>query len=103
MQTDSDVLLRMNKVLSLTVAALVLGALGIASFQYGPRVAARIRNFYHPPNQAQRQRENAEAMRRHVSNPTFEVNNEIGQMFEAQFEAARKAGESYRMPPPRRP
>ena len=106
MQTDSDLLLRMSKILSLTVGTLVIGALGIASFHYGPRLAASIRDFYHPPNHAQRQQENAQAMMRHVSNPKFEMSDEVRRMFEAreaEFEAARKLGESYRMPPPRRP
>jgi hypothetical protein len=106
MQTDSDLLLRINRGLSLIVGMLVIGAMGIVCCQYGPGAAACVHDFYHPPNLAQRQAENAKAMMRHVSNPKFEMNDEMRKMFEAreaEFEAARSIGESYRMPPPRRP
>jgi hypothetical protein len=79
--------------------------MGVACCQYGPGVAACVHDFYHPPNHAQRQAENAKAMMRQVST-RFEMNDEIRRAFEAreaEFEAARKLGESYRMPPPRRP
>ena len=106
MQTDSDLLLRINQGLSLIVGMLVIGAMGIVCCQYGPRVAASVNDFYHPPNHAQRQQENMKAMMRSVGNANFEMNDEFRKMFEArqaQYEAAKNIGESYRMPPPRRP
>jgi hypothetical protein len=45
-------------------------------------------------------------MMQHVKSPKFEMNEEVRKMFEdreAEFEAARRLGETYRMPPPRRP
>ena len=106
MRTDSDLLLRINQILSLTIGTLVIGALGIACWQYGPGVASSVHDFYHPPNHAERQAANAKAMMQHVKPAKFEMNEEYRNMFEAQqaeFEANRRLGESYRMPPPRRP
>jgi hypothetical protein len=106
MRADSELLLRINQILTPTIGVLVIGAVGIACCQYGPGVAACVHDFYHPPNHAQRQAENSKAMMRHVSSAKFEMNDEMRKWFEAQnaeFEAAKKLGESYRMPPPRRP
>src|SRR5438128_1968621 len=106
MRTDSGLLLRINQSLALTIGVLVIGAMGFACCEYGPGLAACVHDFYHPPNHAQRQEENAKAMMRHVSNAKFEMNDEIRKAFEAreaEFEAAKRLGESYRMPPPRKP
>ena len=106
MRTDSDFLLRINQILTLIIGLLVLGAVGVACCQYGPGVAAYVHDFYHPPNHAQRQAENSKAMMRHVSNAKFEMSDEMRKVFEtreSEFEAAKRLGESYRMPPPRRP
>ena len=105
MQNNSDLLLRINRGLSLIVGLLVIGAIGFACCEYGPGVAASVHEFYHPPDQAQRVAENYKAMMQHVKNPTFETNDEFRKRFEAQqaeFERARRIGENYRMPP-RRP
>jgi hypothetical protein len=106
MRTDSDLLFRINQSLALTIGTLVISAMGIACWQYGPRVATSVNNFYHPSDHAQRQQDNSKAMMRHVSNAKFEMNDEIRKMFEAreaEYEAAKRLGETYRMPPPRRP
>jgi hypothetical protein len=106
MRTNSDLLLRINQSLTLIVGAIVLGVLAIACCQYGPGVAKCVHDFYHPPNHAQRQAENAKAMMQHVSTTKFEMNDEIRRMFEAkqaEFDAAKRIAESYRAPPPRRP
>jgi len=106
MHIDSGLLLRINQSLSLIVGLLVVGGIGFACCEYGPGVAASVHDFYHPPNEAQRQAEIHNAMMQHVTNPNFEMNDEFRKMFEAreaEFEAARRIGETYRMPPPRRP
>jgi hypothetical protein len=106
MRTDSDLLLRINQSLSLIVGLLVIGAIGFACCEYGPSVSASVHDFYHPPNEAQRQAEIHKVMMQHVTSPKFEMNEEVRQMFEAreaEFEAARNLAETYRMPPPRRP
>jgi hypothetical protein len=106
MRTNSDWALRINQILSLVVGMIVVGGLGVACCQYGPGVAKRVHDFYQPPNQAERRAENAKAMMRHVSNPKFEMSDEMRNMFEAreaEFAANRRIGESYRMPSPQRP
>jgi hypothetical protein len=103
MRTNSDLLLWLNQILSLVVGMIVVGALGFACCQYGPGVTKCVHDFYHPPNQAQRQAEISKSMMRHVSSPNFEMNDEFRKMFdarEAEFEVNRRLGESYRMPPP---
>ena len=105
MQTDSDLLLRIDQILALNIGTLVIGALGTACWQYGRRGASSVNDFYHPKSHAQRHEEDAKAMMRYVRTTKFEM-NEVRIMFEAQeaeFAAARKLGESYRMPSPRRP
>ena len=106
MRTNSDVLLRINQCLTVIVGTIVLGALCIACWQYGPGVAKCVHDFYHPPNHAQRQAENSKAMMQHVSNAKFEMSYEMRKWFDAQqaeFEANKRLGETYRAPPPRRP
>ena len=106
MRIESDLLLRINQSLSLIVGLLVVGAIGFACCEYGPGVTAAVHDFYHPPNEAQRQAEIHKVMMQHFTSPKFEMNEEARQMFEyreAEFEAARKLAETYRMPPPRRP
>ena len=106
MRTETDLLVRINQGLTLTIGLLVVGAAGIACYQYGPGVAAAVNEFYHPPNHAQRQAENSKAMMRHVHTAKFEMNDELRRVFEAreaEFAANKRLGETYRMPPPRRP
>src|SRR5262245_9907090 len=106
MRTDSDFLLRINQGVSLIMGLLLDSAIGFACCQYGPGVAAAVHDVYHPPNEAQRQAEIREMMAKQVTSPKFEMSDDVRKMFEtreAEFEAARRIGESYRMPPPRRP
>jgi hypothetical protein len=102
----TDLLLRINRCLTPTIGILVIGALGIACFQYGPRVAAWVNGFYRQPTHAQRQAENAKVMMQYVKSPKFEMNDEMREVFEAresEYRAAKRLGESYRAPSPRRP
>ena len=106
MRIDSDWLQRIHQILTLTVGTLVIGAMGIACCLYGPGVAASIREFYRPMSHAEGQEAIAKSMMQHVSPAKFEMNEEARRAFEAQqaeFAANRKLGETYRMPPPRRP
>lgn len=105
MGTESDLLLRTNQVLTLTVGTLVIVAVGVACCQYGPPAAKSVYDFYHP-DMAQRKKAASDAMMRHVKTTKFEMSDEIREMFEtreAEFRAAKQLGEAYRMPPPRRP
>jgi hypothetical protein len=104
MQTNSDNVERINQILMLVVGTFVVGAMGVAGFQYGPRLASNIRDFYHPPAHARPQP--SETLMKHVKTTNFEMSDEMRQYFDAkaaEFEANKRLGESYRMPPPRRP
>jgi len=93
-------LLRVNQVFGL----LFLCAIGFTCGQYGPHVAARVNDFYSAPKRAREA--NANYMMQYVSSPKFEMNDDMKKLFEsrqAEFDANKLLGETYRMPPPRRP
>ena len=104
MQTGCDNVERIHQLLTLVVGIIVGATLGVAGLQYGPQVASNIRDFYHPPKHARPQP--SETLMQHVSSPKFEMSESMRQYFDsksAEYEANRRLGENYRMPPPRRP
>ena len=93
-------LLRFNQFLGL----LFLCAIGFACGQYGPDLAKQANNLYHAPK---RDREaNANYLMQYVSTKEIEINDEMKRLIDslqAEFDANRLLGETYRMPLPRRP
>jgi hypothetical protein len=86
------------------VGIIVVAAMGVAGFQYGPEAASKIRDFYHPPKHARPLA--SETLMQHVSSPKFEMSESMRQYFDsksAEYEANKRLGENYRMPPPRWP
>jgi len=93
-------LLRVNQALGL----LFLCGIGFACGQYGPHVAARVNDLYRAPKRAREA--NANYLMQYVSSPKFEMNDEMRRVIDsrqAEFDANKLLGETYRMPPPRRP
>ena len=95
-----NALVRFNQALGL----LFICAIGFVAGHYGPTIAKRVNDVYHTPKRVREA--NSSYLMQYVSNPKFEMNDEMKKVIEsrqAEFDANRLLGESYRMPPPRRP
>ena len=86
------------------LAFLLICAIGFACGQYGPAIAKQVSGVYHAPKNVREA--NANYLMQYVSSPKFEMNDDMKKLFEsrqAEFDANKLLGETYRMPPPRRP
>ena len=104
MQTGHDNMEWIHQLLTRVVGIIVVATVGVAGFQYCPQVASSIQEFYHPPKHARPQP--SQTLMQHVSSPKFEMSESMRHYFDsksAEYEANKRLGENYRMPPPRRP
>ena len=100
--SSGEIMLRICQVVGL----LLVCAIGFGLGQCGPGMLACVQNFYRVQTPAERREVAAKSMMQYVTSPKFEMSEEMRRGFEArqaEFDAAKRIGESYRMPPPRRP